>query len=221
MWQVRRWRDHPVERWRNGRGIARAVADGDGWRLRLADIGASGPFSDYDGTERWLAIVAGSVVLRLTSGQVLPCDETCPILSFPGAPGPACELIGAPPARALNLFLSGGRVRGRIERRRLGDAAPTEAAAPARSVAPAGSVVAIVIQCGRVRAADTVLDPGDALVRDALVAEAADSDAPDRGALAIAGPAPAVVLLVHAWNRAAGDGPWSDADARSGPRPAP
>jgi uncharacterized protein len=57
--------------WRNGGGITRellawpAVA---GWRLRLsvADVQAAGPFSHFDGLERWFAVLEGEgVVLRI------------------------------------------------------------------------------------------------------------------------------------------------------------
>ena len=50
-------RQYAVHPWRNGRGVLRHIAEGDGWQLRLADITESGPFSDFSGYLRLFAMV--------------------------------------------------------------------------------------------------------------------------------------------------------------------
>lgn len=52
------------EPWRNGGGVTRTVArrEHDGrmfWRISIADISGSGPFSRFDGVEREAVLVAG------------------------------------------------------------------------------------------------------------------------------------------------------------------
>ena len=55
--------DYRVTPWRNGTGKTAeiAVAPGEGsrfaWRLSIADVPESGPFSDYPGYERIIAVV--------------------------------------------------------------------------------------------------------------------------------------------------------------------
>ncbi len=107
------------EPWRNGGGTTRPLltwpaASGRererGWEVRisLAEIEADGPFSAFEGIERWFAVVSGAGVAlefddsehRLVAGD--------PPLRFDGGAAPICRLLGGA-TRDINLMLRNGR----------------------------------------------------------------------------------------------------------------
>ena len=81
---ILRYAGYPVAPWRNGGGVLRSIVEGDGWQVRLADIDASVPFSDYRGYLRHFAIAAGAVVLRFPSGESVACDPGSAVAVYPG-----------------------------------------------------------------------------------------------------------------------------------------
>ena len=110
--------DCPALPWRNGGGITHdllAWPPGDpAWQLRVsvASIDRDGPFSRFDGMQRWFTVLSGAGVrLRLPGADVrlVPGD---PPLGFDGADAPGCTLL-AGPTRDLNLMAlhSAGRAR--------------------------------------------------------------------------------------------------------------
>ena len=59
--------------WRNGGGVTRQLVAWPGtddwiWRMSVAEVAQSGPFSRYAGVQRWFAVLAGGGV-RLTLGE--------------------------------------------------------------------------------------------------------------------------------------------------------
>lgn len=98
--------------WRNGGGRTRelmTLPPGEGWQLRisLADIDASGPFSRFEATTRWFAVVSGAgVALRFGAEVRTLTPESAPV-RFDGAAPPDCELLDGP-TRDLNLMLRAG-----------------------------------------------------------------------------------------------------------------
>jgi uncharacterized protein len=100
--------------WRNGGGSTRTLFTWPGgatpWQLRIsvADINQDGPFSAFDGVERWFAVLQGAGVrlaLPGAGGRGLTCDS--PPLQFAGEAAPACWLTDGP-TRDLNLMLQRG-----------------------------------------------------------------------------------------------------------------
>jgi environmental stress-induced protein Ves len=95
--------------WRNGGGRTRellAWPSGQDWQLRIsvADIEANGPFSAFDGVQRWFAVLEGhGVVLGFGSDERRVLREDPP-LHFDGARAPGCRLVDGP-TRDLNLML--------------------------------------------------------------------------------------------------------------------
>lgn len=99
--------------WRNGGGVTRELlawpqspVRPQDWLLRVsvAEIRSNGPFSAFDGVDRWFAVIDGAgVVLALPAGDVAigPDDEP---LHFDGGSAPGCALIGGP-TQDLNLML--------------------------------------------------------------------------------------------------------------------
>ena len=107
--------------WRNGGGTTRellAWPSAAAWRVRMsvADVVAPGPFSRFDGVERWFAVLEGDgVVLRIT-GDEQALDRTNEPLRFDGGAAVDCALRGGP-TRDFNLMAAPGtgrmrRVRG-------------------------------------------------------------------------------------------------------------
>ncbi len=102
--------------WRNGGGQTRellawpAAAD---WQLRIsrADIAADGPFSAFEGVDRWFTVLEGAgVTLRFTAGHAPDAvlRKGYPPLHFDGALAPACTLLDGP-TQDLNLMARRGR----------------------------------------------------------------------------------------------------------------
>ena len=104
--------DVPPQPWRNGGGRTRellAWPSAADWALRisLADIDADGPFSSFDGAQRWFAVISGAgVTLHFgnASQQLTPRDAP---LCFDGALAPMCRLLNGP-TRDLNLMTRSG-----------------------------------------------------------------------------------------------------------------
>lgn len=97
--------------WKNGGGQTRELlawphlAD---WVLRVsvADIEADGPFSSFEGVQRWFAVLSGRGV-RLYDFELHVDSE---LLSFDGALAPDCELVDGP-TRDFNLMHRRGKGR--------------------------------------------------------------------------------------------------------------
>lgn len=104
----------PPQPWRNGGGSTRELFTWPGgdapWQVRIsvADIDQDGPFSAFEGVDRWFAVVQGAgVQLALPDSgiQRLSC-ATAP-LHFAGEAAPGCRLTNGP-TRDLNLMLQRG-----------------------------------------------------------------------------------------------------------------
>lgn len=111
----------PSQSWRNGGGITRellAWPATDDWRIRMsvADVQLSGPFSRYDGVERWFAVLEGDgVILRSDFATHHVTADSDPF-RFDGGLTMDCELVRGP-TRDFNLMAVPGlsrmeRVRG-------------------------------------------------------------------------------------------------------------
>lgn len=99
--------------WPNGGGVTRellARPAGDAWRVRVsvAEIDAAGPFSRFDGVERWFAVLAGRGVVLTVEGVEHRCTAESDAIRFDGALRTTCRLIDGP-TRDLNLMLRGER----------------------------------------------------------------------------------------------------------------
>ncbi|MCV2365115.1 HutD family protein [Paucibacter sp. DJ1R-11] len=111
-WSVISAEDLAPQAWKNGGGQTRellAWPNPSDWivRLSVADIERDGPFSAFEGIQRWFAVLRGDGV-RLYEYELRVGDE---LLSFDGALAPDCELIGGA-TRDFNLMHR--RSRGRL-----------------------------------------------------------------------------------------------------------
>ena len=114
-WQLVSLEAQPAQSWRNGGGITRELLAWPGaadWRVRLsvADVRASGPFSRFEGIERWFAVLEGDgVVLRSAFAEHHLTEDGDPF-RFDGALPIDCTLVGGP-TRDFNLMAGPGLSR--------------------------------------------------------------------------------------------------------------
>lgn len=104
--------------WHNGGGVTRellAWPQAADWRVRIsvAEITQDGPFSPFDGVQRWFAVLAGAGVRLQIGDMTHALTATSPPFGFDGALAPQCELV-AGPTLDFNLMLKG--CAGRMER---------------------------------------------------------------------------------------------------------
>lgn len=116
--------------WKNGGGSTTEIAiapvgatlDKFDWRISLATIGASGPFSVFPGVDRTLALVAGAgVVLDIGDEGRFVLSEDDPIVEFGGeSPVMATLTLGA--TTDFNVMTARQRCHHRLGRRVLSGA---------------------------------------------------------------------------------------------------
>ena len=104
----------PPSPWRNGGGVTRELAawpDAQHWRWRLsvAEVTRSGPFSRFDGVQRWFAVLAGAGVRLTLDGATHELDRHSAPFAFDGAAGVECDLL-AGATQDFNLMLRGAGV---------------------------------------------------------------------------------------------------------------
>lgn len=111
-WQLLRLADIPPTPWRNGGGVTRELlawpnAQQWEWRISVAEVASSGPFSRFDGVRRWLAILAGAGVhLDFPAGSIDLTPQSAP-LAFSGTDPVDCRLLDGA-VQDLNLMLREG-----------------------------------------------------------------------------------------------------------------
>jgi environmental stress-induced protein Ves len=109
--------------WRNGGGITheaiRVPPTGDAflWRVSVAQIDSSGPFSDFAGYDRKMVLLQGrGIALEFGSGERRALRGIGDWVEFDGAMSTRCELLDGP-CVDLNLMVSKSlRTAMRIER---------------------------------------------------------------------------------------------------------
>ena len=105
----------PREAWKNGGGWTRTVAshgpaDQPDWRVSVADIGAAGPFSRFDGMDRTAVMVQGGALGLIGQHQAWRFDGPGSCVQFPGELDLQCE---APqqPTQLWNVMVRRGQAR--------------------------------------------------------------------------------------------------------------
>jgi uncharacterized protein len=109
--------------WKNGGGITheaiRVPAMGEPflWRVSLAQIDASGPFSDFAGYDRKMVLLQGpGIELTHGNGQHRVLEKVGDCIEFAGATPTHCRLLGGP-CVDLNLMVAESlRSTARVER---------------------------------------------------------------------------------------------------------
>ena len=101
----------PLQPWRNGGGVTQellAWPSAADWlvRVSVARIDRNGPFSAFDGVQRWFAVLSGAGVRLQWAGLTRILTAASPALHFDGADAPDCHLLDGP-TQDLNLMLRG------------------------------------------------------------------------------------------------------------------
>lgn len=109
--------------WKNGGGItheALRVPETGGtfrWRVSIAHIDSSGPFSDFSGYQRFMVLLRGTgVSLRFNAGESRELRSVGQLLEFDGAGQTYCNLLDGP-CVDLNLMVAASMpVQARVAR---------------------------------------------------------------------------------------------------------
>jgi hypothetical protein len=124
-WQTISLADVPPSPWKNGGGVTRELvawpnAQDWVWRMSVAEVATDGPFSRFEGVQRWFAVLGGAGVrLAVGSPPVSHVHTLTPgsaPLCFAGEEPVQCTLI-AGVTQDFNLMLRrGGDASGRMLR---------------------------------------------------------------------------------------------------------
>lgn len=112
-------RDFVRQPWKNGGGSTTQLAvERDGaewlWRVSVADVERSGPFSDFAGYERTIMLLEGDGMDLSIDGRPAALDTPFVPLAFDGAAKTTCTLRGGP-VRDLNVMVDRRRARASVE----------------------------------------------------------------------------------------------------------
>jgi environmental stress-induced protein Ves len=123
-WHLVHLADVPPSPWKNGGGTTRELVAWPSaadwiWRLSVAEVASSGPFSTFDGVQRWFAVLAGSGVrlhLQAPGGaQTHDLTVRSAPLCFDGAVPVQCDLLDGP-TQDFNLMLRSDKATGLVQR---------------------------------------------------------------------------------------------------------
>lgn len=143
--RIQRFDEHLKMPWKNGLGITREVisrpaSDGSGgfdWRISLATVGASGPFSVFAGIDRTIAVLQGDGMQLTVDGKwEVPLLVASPPFAFSGDAEVQADCLGGE-TLDLNVMSRRGRFVHRMTK--IGVSA-------AQTLAMSGDTVAIVFR---------------------------------------------------------------------------
>ncbi|MGO4448479.1 HutD family protein [Phyllobacterium sp. TAF24] len=120
--RVLRAADHRQMSWKNGKGVTTEIAvfpegasvDSFDWRISMAKVPDSGPFSAFAGINRVLVVLEGEMVLTVDGGSPEKLDPSCPAMGFPGDRPTSAEVLHA--VTDLNIMIRRGRYQARVSR---------------------------------------------------------------------------------------------------------
>ncbi|QCP49055.1 HutD family protein [Trinickia violacea] len=104
----------PTQRWRNGGGTTRALAEAPdgGWRVSLADVERDGPYSRFAGMTRLSLVMEGSGVTLRDAADEVWLQRGIPV-GYDGERAWQATLCEGP-VIALNAMAAHGRFRARM-----------------------------------------------------------------------------------------------------------
>jgi environmental stress-induced protein Ves len=123
-WHIINLADAAPSPWKNGGGVTRELvawpnAQDWVWRMSVAEVVRSGPFSRFEGVQRWFAVLSGAgVQLDLGAGSDVASHTLTPTsapLGFEGELPVHCTVIDGP-TQDFNLMLRRDRLSARMLR---------------------------------------------------------------------------------------------------------
>lgn len=124
--------------WKNGGGSTTEIAiaptgatfDNFDWRISLATISQSGPFSVFPGIDRTLTLVSGPcVVLDVGNERQVALSEREPVVAFPGEIAVSAT-VSEGPTTDFNVMTRRARCSHQLERRVVRDFSTLERRSP-------------------------------------------------------------------------------------------
>ncbi|TPJ75688.1 MULTISPECIES: HutD family protein [unclassified Mesorhizobium] len=125
--RILRAADYRVMPWKNGGGTTTEIAVSPGgagfddfdWRVSMARVETSGPFSSFAGIDRTLSVLEGEgIILDIAGRPPARLTTASAPLAFPGDVPTGAALIGGP-ITDLNIMTRRGRMTHSVERRSL------------------------------------------------------------------------------------------------------
>lgn len=122
--RIIRARDCKTAPWRNGRGSTTEIAIGPAgasleafnWRVSMARVASDGPFSDFAGIDRTLAVIKGhGLVLTIGNDAPVTLSSEAGPVGFSGDT-PTSARLAAGEITDLNVMTRRGRFRHRLQR---------------------------------------------------------------------------------------------------------
>jgi hypothetical protein len=112
--------------WKNGQGQTAEIAihppgadlSAFDWRVSLAQVAVSGPFSKFPGVDRWLLVLTGTMDLAIDGAAPLRLQAGGEPIRFPGDV-PVQSTVRDGPVRDLNIMTARDRVLADIRRLKL------------------------------------------------------------------------------------------------------
>ena len=113
----------PAMPWKNGGGVTRNIIaappdagfDDFDWRVSIADVASSGPFSRFPGVDRTILLLEGAGMnLRMHSGAILPLTTPWQPLTFSGDDNIESHLLNGP-SRDFNVMTRRTRAQARVD----------------------------------------------------------------------------------------------------------
>ena len=110
--------------WKNGGGVTSEIAifptdatvETFNWRVSLAQVASSGPFSRFPGIDRTLSVLAGhGLRLEVDGYSAITLDTTSPPFAFPGNVATTASLLDGPIVD-FNVMTRRGRFTHVVER---------------------------------------------------------------------------------------------------------
>ncbi|NTS30988.1 HutD family protein [Phyllobacterium sp. BT25] len=106
--------------WKNGAGVTTEIAiapegaaiDSFDWRISMAKVPDSGPFSAFAGIDRVLAVLDGAMNLQVGAGTPVKLDSTSRAIPFPGDIPTRADVIET--VTDLNVMVRRGRFTARV-----------------------------------------------------------------------------------------------------------
>jgi environmental stress-induced protein Ves len=119
-WNVVRLAAVQTSPWRNGGGVTQELVAWPAcerwvWRMSVAQIDADGPFSRFDGVERWFAVLSGAGVRLEVDGNPHTLAAADAPFHFDGASVTQCTLQDGS-TQDFNLMVRRGAGRSHMQR---------------------------------------------------------------------------------------------------------
>lgn len=144
--------DYRTMPWKNGLGITREIAalrsaedQASGrfaWRLSMADVTASAPFSPFPGCDRVIVLLSGDgMLLHSDEGGSHRLDQPLLPYAFSGDVSTDCRLLGGA-CRDFNVMVDRARAQAAVH--------VVTLSSQTQTVAAAGSTLALFVASGRV-----------------------------------------------------------------------